>query len=75
MGISVIEVQTVEGSIFCALLWGPPLSEPKNVTNQQFYKGTFAQTNEVVFEVFFGGIPRFSCIYFLIVIKKQSIRM
>ena len=32
-----------------ALSWGPPFLEPKNITNQQFYKETFVQKKEVVF--------------------------
>ena len=66
MGISVIEVQTVEGSMFCALLWGPPLSEPKNVTNQQFYKGTFAQKKRFGFQFFVTDTSIFLYIHFKI---------
>ena len=43
--------QNAEGSMISALSWGflPPFLEPKNVTNQQFYKETFVQKKEVVF--------------------------
>jgi len=43
----------------------PPFPEPKNVTNQQFYKETFAQKKEVVFcFVFLQDTPIFLYIFF-----------
>ena len=47
-----------------ALSWGPPFLEPKNVTNQQFYKETCAQKKRCCV-LLFCLLPRFSCIYFL----------
>ena len=51
-------IQNAEGSMISALSWGPPFLEPKNVTNQQFYKETFVQKKEVVF-CFFQDTPIF----------------
>ena len=57
-------IQNAEGSMISALSWGPPFLEPKNVTNQQFYKETFVQKKEVVF-CFFPGYPDFLASTFL----------
>ena len=48
-------IQNAEGSMISALSWGPPFLEPKNITNQQFYKETFVQKKEVVFCFFSCG--------------------
>ena len=57
-------IQNAEGSMISALSWGPPFLEPKNITNQQFYKDFFVQKKEVVF-CFFPGYPDFLVSTFL----------
>ena len=49
----------------CFVSWVPPLSGPKNITNQHFFKGTYPQ-NIYMYVDFCCGIPRFSCICFFL---------
>ena len=58
-------IQNAEGSMISALSWGPPFLEPKNVTNQQFYKETFVQKNGCCVLFYFWGCPDFLTSTFL----------
>ena len=56
-----------------ALSWGPPFLEPKNITNQQFYKAIrkrLYKKTDVVF-CFFGGSPNF--LIYIIYISRVSL--
>ena len=44
-----IESKNAEGLLFPDLSWGPPFSEPKNVTNQHFYEETLSLKKLVLF--------------------------
>ena len=47
-----------------ALSWGPPFLEPKNVTNQQFYKETCAQKKKMLCFAFLFATSIFLYILF-----------
>ena len=49
----------------------PPLLRAKNVTGQQFYKGTFAKKKRLFFGFVFAGYPVF-LVYTLFKIKYHS---
>ena len=48
----------------------PPFPEPKNVTNQQFYKETFKQKTDVVF-CFFAGYPDTPIFLYILFFKDK----
>ena len=59
-----------KGQCFSAVLWAPPLSEPKML--QIFTEGTFAQKKRFCFVLFFCGISRFYCIVLYLKQKYHS---